>query len=76
MDQDLFNYILAGVTGILGWLGKTLWDAVENLKNDLKKIEVDLPSYYVRKDELEVRFDKLETMLSKIYDKLETKADK
>lgn len=76
MDQDLINYILAGVTGILGWLGKTLWDAVDNLKNDLKKIEVDLPSYYVRKDELEVRFDKLETMLSKIYDKLETKADK
>lgn len=61
---------------ILGWLGKTVWDAVQDLKNDLKDLEVELPTHYVRKDELEARLDKLETMLAKIYDKLETKADK
>ena len=76
MEQDLFNWLLAGATGILGWLGKTLWDAVQELKNDVKKIEVELPSHYVRKDELEAKLDKVEAMLNKIYDKLETKADK
>ena len=76
MDQQLINYILGSVMAVLGWLGKTVWDAVQDLKNDLKDLEVELPTHYVRKDELEARLDKLETMLAKIYDKLETKADK
>lgn len=76
MEQDLFNWLLGAAMTILGWIGKTLWDAVQELKEDVKDIEVELPSHYVRKDELEVKLDKVEAMLNKIYDKLETKADK
>lgn len=76
MDQSLINFILSSLMAILGWIGKTIWDAVQELKKDLKNIEVDLPTNYVRKDELENRMDKIEAMLAKIYDKLETKADK
>lgn len=76
MEQDLINLILSSIMAVLGWFGKTVWDAVQELKKDLKDIEVELPTYYVRKDELENRMDKIESMLSKIYDKLETKADK
>jgi chaperonin cofactor prefoldin len=76
MEQDLINLVLGAVMACLGWFGKTVWDAVQELKKDLKTMEVDLPTYYVRKDELENRMDKIEAMLSKIYDKLETKADK
>ena len=76
MEQDLFNWLLGAAMTILGWIGKTLWDAGQELKADLKDIEVELPSHYVRKDELEVKLDKVEAMLNKIYDKLETKADK
>lgn len=76
MDQELLNWIFGGVMALLGWLGRTLWDAVESLKKDVKDIEINLPSHYVRKDELEVRFDKIETMLEKIFERLERKADK
>lgn len=76
MEQDLFNWLLGAAMTILGWIGKTLWDAVQELKADMKDIEVELPSHYVRKDELEAKLDKVEAMLNKIYDKLETKADK
>lgn len=76
MDQSLINFILSSLMAILGWIGKTIWDAVQELKKDLKNIEVELPTNYVRKDELENRMDKIEAMLAKIYDKLETKADK
>lgn len=76
MEQDVINLVLSSVMAILGWLGKTVWDAVQDLKKDLKTMEVELPTYYVRKDELENRMDKIEAMLAKIYDKLETKADK
>lgn len=76
MEQDFFNIVLGSGMAVLGWFGKTLWEALQNLKKDINNIEVELPTYYVRKDELDARLDKLEVLLSKIYDKLETKADK
>jgi hypothetical protein len=76
MEQSLVNYLIGGCLTLLGWLGKTLWDAVNNLKNDLKRIEVDLPSSYVKKTELDNRLDKIETILDKIFDRLEAKVDK
>lgn len=76
MEQEFINWIFGAVMTLLGWLGRTLWDAVDNLKKDVKDIEVNLPSHYVRKDELEVRFDKIEIMLNRIFEKLDTKADK
>ena len=76
MEQEFINWIFGAVMTLLGWLGRTLWDAVDNLKKDVKDIEVNLPSHYVRKDELEVRFDKIEVMLNRIFEKLDTKADK
>lgn len=76
MDQEFLNWIFGAVMALLGWLGRTLWDAVENLKKDVQDIEVNLPSHYVRKDEIEIRFDKIETMLNRIFEKLDKKADK
>ena len=61
---------------ILGWLGRELWDAVQKLKSDMKEIEISLPTHYVRKDDMEARFDKLESMLNRIFEKLDSKVDK
>lgn len=76
MEQDLFNYIVGAVLALLGWLGRTLWDAVNSLKEDIKDIEVELPTHYVKKTELDSRLYKIETMLDKIFDRLESKVDK
>jgi len=74
--QDIVNVIVGTLLSILGWFARQLWDAVQDLKKDMKDLEIDLPSHYVRKEDLEARFDKFETMLNRIYDKLEHKADK
>lgn len=42
----------------------------------MKELEVDLPTYYLRKDEFESKLDKIEAMLERIFDKLDHKADK
>ena len=76
MDQTIINLGIGTVLAVLGWFARQLWDAVQTLKEDMKDIEVSLPTHYVRKDELEVRFDKLEVMLNKIFEKLDSKADK
>jgi len=74
--QSIFNIAAGVVLSVLGWFARQLWDAVQELKNDMKAIEIDLPTHYARKDYIESKFDKVEGMLNKIYDKLETKADK
>ena len=76
MEQELLNYVFGILLALIGWFGRTLWDAVQKLKEDLKDIEVDLPSTYVKKTELDNRLQKIETMLDKIFDKLESKVDK
>ena len=74
--QDVVNVIIGSVLSVLGWFARQLWEAVQDLKKDMKQLEIDLPSHYVRKEDLEARFDKLETLLNRIYDKLENKVDK
>jgi hypothetical protein len=74
--QPLFNLIGGSLLLGIGWFGRELWTAIQTLKADLKKIEIDLPTNYVRKVEIESRFDKIEAMLGKIFDKLDSKVDK
>jgi len=74
--QELFNYVGGALLTVLGWLGRQLWDAVAELKKDVKEIEVSLPTNYVSKDTMEARFDRLESMLTRLGDKIDGKVDK
>jgi hypothetical protein len=51
MDQMIVNSVFAVVGTLIGWLVKVLWDAIKELKADMKQIERDLPEVYVRKDD-------------------------
>lgn len=51
MDQVLINWLFAGVGAAFGWVLKVIWDAIRDLKADLREIEKDLPEVYVRKDD-------------------------
>lgn len=75
-DQGIINIIIGVVLSVLGWFARQLWDAVQDLKKDVKQIEVDLPTHYVRKEDLDVRLDRLEAALNRIFERLDHKADK
>ena len=75
-EQTIINVIIGTVLSVLGWFARQLWDAVQDLKHDVKSIEVDLPTFYVRKEDLESRLDRMEASLNRIFEKLDHKADK
>jgi hypothetical protein len=54
MDQSIVNWLFAGLGATLGWVLKVVWDAIKELKADMKQIERDLPEVYVRKDDFKV----------------------
>ena len=60
----------------VGWWCREIWDSVKALKDDVRKIEVGLPTNYVSKSEIESRLDRIDQVLGRIFDRLDAKADK
>jgi len=76
MDQGTINLALSAVLCTIGWFARQLWEAVKALKDDLHRIEADMPKTYVLKDDMDKRMDHIEDMFKRIYDKLDAKQDK
>ena len=75
-NQFLVNMVGMAAIGTGGWFGRELWGAVKELRKDLHDIEIDLPTSYVSKLDMDKRMDHIEDMFKRIYDKLDGKADK
>lgn len=54
MDQTIINWLFVGFGAAIGWVMKVVWDAIKELKADMKQIERDLPEVYLRKDDFKV----------------------
>ena len=74
--QEVFNIVCGLLIGLLGWLAREVWMAVQRLRDDLKKIEIMLPTKYVEKHEFRDSVQELKELLTKISDKLDAKVDK
>lgn len=74
--QTLFNAVFGAVLMLSGWILRTIWDAVNDLKKDLQDLERNLPDTYVRRDDYRDDMNEIKEILHKIFDRLENKADK
>jgi len=74
--QTLINIGAGSVLAVIGWFARELWDAVNVMKKDLHRLEVKIAKDYATHQDMNARFDKLEGILERIFDKIDTKADK
>ena len=74
--QTLINLAGGATLTALGWFARQLWEAVQELRRDVHQIEVDLPRSYVRKDEFTDTMKRIESIVERIFDKLDGKVDK
>jgi hypothetical protein len=74
--QPYINISLASAFAVAGWFARQVWGAVQELKRDLKTLEVKLPIEYVRKDDLAETLSRIYQILDRIERKLDSKADK
>jgi hypothetical protein len=61
MDQTIINWLFAGLGAAIGWILKVVWDAVADLRKDIRTIERDLPEIYVRKDDFREAVHEIKT---------------
>lgn len=75
-SQDLFNaaITLSGAFG--GWILKTIWDAIKDLKTEVKELNREVNQDFVRREDFKDSMTDIKEMLNKIFDKLDNKADK
>ena len=59
-----------------GWFARQIWDAVNDLREDIHRLEIELPTNYLRRDEFAESMKEVKEILGKIFDKLDDKADK
>ena len=86
-SQAVFN-IVVGVSGALGgWILKVIWDAIKTLDVDIKVLNKEVNSDFVRREDFKQSmtemkadmkdgFHRIEEMLGAVFKRLESKADK
>lgn len=74
--QTLINIGAGTILAMFGWFAREIWDALKIIKKDMHRLEVRLAKEYATHQDINARFDKLEGILERIFDKIDTKADK
>jgi hypothetical protein len=74
--QAVINLAGGAALAAIGWFARQLWDAVSELRRDLHQIEVDLPRNYVPKNEFTDSMREIKSMLERVIERLEGKADR
>ena len=74
--QTIINLAAGSILMVVGWFARQLWEAVKELREDLHRIEIEMPTNYIRRDEFSDGMREIKEMLRIITDKLDGKADK
>jgi hypothetical protein len=81
--QIIINIGAGGLLTIGGWFARQLWDSVKELRKELSDMRLHVSDSYVKKSdvegfraEMDKRFDRIEVLLDKLYEKLDAKVDK
>lgn len=81
--QNLINVGAGAALAVIGWFARQLWDAVAELKAEIGELKLHVSDGYVKKTEIDMlkadmdrRFDKLEVLLARQFDKIDAKVDK
>ena len=76
MSQDMINLGITCAGAVIGWFLKAIWEALRDLKHDIREIENELHINYVRRDDMQKNFDDVRADLREIFEVLRTKVDK
>jgi Tfp pilus assembly protein PilO len=76
MPQDFVNIIIVVAGAAMGWMLKVVWESIKELQQDTQRLEREVHTRYVSKDDYRTDIQELKDMLKAIFERLDRKADK
>ena len=76
MPQDFVNIAIAVTGAAMGWMLKVVWESIKELQQDTQRLEREVHTRYVSKDDYRTDIQELKDMLKAIFERLDRKADK
>jgi hypothetical protein len=74
--QTIINVIAGAILTVLGWFAREIWGAIKELQRDMRVIEINLPTNYVKKEDFSKSLTEIKDLCDKIFDKLDKLNDK
>lgn len=74
--HDAFTVVYGAALMLGGWVLRSVWDALQELRKLIMDMEKELPRIYARRDDTRDMFMQIMSMLKDIQTKLDGKADK
>jgi hypothetical protein len=81
--QSIINIGAGLLLTIGGWFARQLWDSVKELRKEMSDMRLHVSDVYVKKSDVESfridmdkRFDRIEMLLDRLFEKMDGKADK
>ena len=73
--EDLVQYAFYAVLGFFAWVVQKQWMKLENLKDKVNRVEVELAKQKQENSELYNNIRRIDTNIDKLFDKIDTLLD-
>ena len=68
--------IAGAILTVLGWFAREIWGAIKEMQRDMREIEINLPTNYVKKEDFSKSLTEIKELCDKIFEKLDKLNDK
>jgi hypothetical protein len=85
--QTIINFALGGFTALVGWFAREIWDAIKELRSEIKQLDQKMHTDFVRRDDfkdamaehkrdMERNFTEVKDLIGALFKRMDNKADK
>lgn len=76
ITQTILNWAFAAAGSLGTFVLTAMWNAMSLMRKDMAELQKSISDNYVRRDDFKTHALRVETLLDRIYEKLDGKADK
>jgi len=85
--QTIINFALGSFTALIGWFAREIWDAIKELRKEIRDLDQKMHNDFVRRDDfkdsmaehkrdMQRGFDEVKELIGAVFKRLEQKQDR
>ena len=74
--QSIVNLAIGSSIAVGGWFAREIYGSMKELREMVHKLEVDLPSNYIKKDDFKDGMNRIEDLFAEVFKKIDDLRDR